>query len=259
MDIGVQLGTPTPLAEMIWHEFFASRGRGQTLALHAPWLADKDAARSIVAQSEDGILGGLIIKDRCIADHVAVSMVGFVCVRPEKRGQHISRLLLQRAIEDARGRGIAGLVLWTTSPQVYVHVGFQSDPRDVFFQIGQLKTQNPPAFTIENLNLAPRGLPAFADASIRLQSAQASATILETQNGTVLAEWTGTDNSVIDLLGAGVKGPLWVNAQSSDSLPSAIKRRGGPLLQVLPSRRMSLALHRVSIGDFPEIRLLDRI
>lgn len=258
-DIRVELGTPPSLVELIWQEFFASRGRGKSVAQHAPCLTDKEAVRSIFAESEDDILGGLIVKDRCLAEEAAISMIGFVCVRPEKRGQHISRLLLQRAIEDARGRGIDGLVLWTTSPQVYAHVGFEPDPRDIFFQTRQLEAQSPLAFSVESLDLAPRGLPAFADGAVKLQSEQASATILETPNGPILAEWTGADGSVIDLLGAGVKGSLWVNAQASDSLPSAIKQRNGSPLKTLPSRRLALALDRVSMMEFPEIRILDRI
>jgi|GEM_PF-7004163 len=258
-DIRVERGTSAALADMIWDEFFASRYRGQSLAIHAPYIHDKDCVRSIVATNEGGILGGLIVKDYRSVDQIPVSMIGFVCVRRENRGKQVSRLLLYKAIADARDRGIAGLVLWTATSQVYAHVGFRQDPRDLFFLTGPLKARTSLLVSTTPLTLAPRGLPAFADGAARLETAAASATILNTMNGPSLADWTGEDNDVIDLLGTAVKGPLWINALTSDSLPNAIKQRAAPPLHVVPSRRLALALGRPSITDFPQIRILDRI
>lgn len=258
-DIHVSAGTSKELAALIWIEFFASRGRGQSLAVHAPYLLHSDAVRSVVATTEDGVAGGLIVKDYRLAEQVPVSMIGFVCVRPENRGQNLSRLLLRTAIDDARARGTAGLVLWTGTPKVYAAVGFQPDPRDVFFQTGPLKGLSSPRVATGALDLAPRGLPAFAQGAVRLATSTASATLLNTGKGPTLAEWSGSDKDVIDLLSVAVPGPLWVNALSSDSLPSAMEECCGPHLDAAKSKRLALSLGRLSIMDFPEIRILDRI
>lgn len=258
-DIHVSPGASAELADLIWTEFFASRGRGQSMAIHAPYLLDYDAVRSVVALTEDGVAGGLILKDYRLAGQVPVSMIGFVFVPPANRGQHLSRLLLLTAIDDARARGIAGLVLWTATPQVYAAVGFQPDPRDVFFQTGPLTGRASPRVATRVLDLAPRGLPAFAQGAARLETSAASATLLKTAKGPALVEWFGDDTDVIDLLGVGVPGPLWVNAILSDSLPSALDRCCGPRLEVVTSKRLALSLGRSPIMEFPEIRVLDRI
>jgi predicted N-acetyltransferase YhbS len=258
-DIRVDAGTSTEMADLIWKIFFESRCRGQSLDIHAPYIHDKDSVRSVVALNEDGIAGGLIVKDYRTADQTPVSMIGFVCVRPENRGKHLSRLLLLQAIDDARERGIAGLILWSGTPQVYAQVGFQPDPRDMFFQAGPLVGRTSPKVSATALDLAPRGLPAFADGAVHLETEAASATLLNTSKGPALVEWSGNDTNLIELLSAAVKGPLWINAVTSDSLPSAIERRSGPPLQVVPSKRLALPLDRFSTMDFPEIRILNRI
>lgn len=258
-DIHVSPGTSAELADLIWTEFFASRRRGQSMAIHAPYLFDSDAVRSVAATAEHGVAGGLILKDYRLTGQVPVSMIGFVCVRPANRGQHLSRLLLHAAIDDARARGIAGLVLWTGTPQVYAAVGFQPDPRDVFFQTGPLSGHSSPKVAIEAMDLVPRGLPAFAQGAVRLETSVAGATLLKTAKGPALVDWSGNDTDVIDLLGVGVPGPLWVNAVSSDSLPRAMEHSSGPSLVAVTSKRLALSLNRLSIMDFPEIRILDRI
>lgn len=258
-DIHVSPGTSAELVDLIWTEFFFSRGRGQSMAIHAPYVLNSDAIRSVAATTEDGVAGGLILKDYRLAGQVPVSMVGFVCVRPANRGQHLSRLLLRAAIEDTSARGIAGLVLWTATPQVYAAVGFQPDPRDVFFLTGPLTGRSSPRVETGALDLAPRGLPAFAQGALRLETSAASATLLNTAKGSALVEWSGNDIDVIDLLSVGVRGPLWVNAISSDSLPRAMERCSGTRLENVSSKRLALSLGRHSIFDFPEIRILDRI
>lgn len=258
-NICVQSGVPAALQDLIWAEFFASRGRGISLPVHAPWLINGKDVRSITATDCDGLAGGLVIKDHCTFDQAPVAMIGFVCVHPAKRGRHHSRLLLQSAIENARERGMGGVVLWTKTPQVYRYFGFRNDPRDIFVQFASLgSVQNrrvEKAFT----ELDGRGLPAFATTAYKLSGTMASVTILTTATGRTVAEWAGPDSEVIDLLSSETAAPVSINALSADSLLIALSGRLGPPVLRMPSARYDLPLNGCHQADLPSIRVLDRI
>ena len=258
-NISLQSGAPAPLRDLIWAEFFVSRGRGVSLSAHAPWLFTDRDLRSVTVLDGSGVAGGLVIKDHRTPDQAGVAMIGYVCVHPAKRGQHHSRLLLQTAIEDARSRGMMGVILWTQTPQIYHHFGFQNDTRDVFAQYPALDLVPNLSIKRDLADLNGRGLPAFATSAYRLTGPLASATILTTATGRAISEWVGKDDDVLDLLSSEDAGPWSINAVSTDSLLVAISDRVGPCVMTMPSARYVLPVHGHNQAELPSIRILDRI
>lgn len=259
IETHVQAGTPAIFVELIWEEFFVSRGRGISLLCHAPFLNGDCNVRSIIATHLGRTAGGLIVKDFVAPKEASISLIGFVCVHPESRGQGLSKILLESAVEDAASREKDGLVLWTTTPEIYSHAGFTPDPRDVFVQVDTIPISKKTAFKSANLDLKPRGLPAFADSALLLATDHAKAIICQTPDGPIMCEWNGCDEDVMQLIGSAVDRPLWINAKSTDTLLDAIVLKSGPPIQTCPSRRMALPLSNKTIIDLPEVRILDRI
>src|SRR6218665_3868352 len=111
-------------ADLVWEVFFASRGRGLHLTRHFPGLDRVLPGQWFtLAKVGDTVAGGLCVREARDATG-RVGSLGLVCVAPSFRGQGISAALLQRAIAEARKRGLAALRLWTGKPGVYQGHGF---------------------------------------------------------------------------------------------------------------------------------------
>lgn len=246
------------LRALIWNEFFASRGRGRSLADHSPWLDATHGVTAVSAHERASLSGCLIIKDHEIPGQARTAMIGYVCVRPDRRGQGIADALVGAARDLVESRGLEGLVLWTQTPSVYRKHGFLPDNRDVFVQF-------PPAVaphraqTVKRRADFARGMPAFATAASAVGSDHADAIVLQTTFGPAIAEWTGPDADVADLLAGVVSASWWLNALAEDTLPDYLAKRLGPPLRVNTSTRQVLPLNGATVADIPGIRLLDRI
>lgn len=255
---------PDAARALIWEEFFRSRGRGVSLAFHSPWIDDPAGLFCVTAsEGEAGpVLGTLVVKLRTTDDTHRLGMIGYVCVASDHRGRGISRLMMNDAVLAARERGLASLVLWTQTPQVYRGNGFVPRANDIFRQYGpikggpmagELKTQDWPG-----TGDAARGIPAFASSARRVAGARASIILLETPGGPAVAEWNGQDGDVADLIAAAVPGDWWLNAFADDGLLTELDDRAATL-QDRPPGMMVLPLDGQDPASVPGVRLLDRI
>ena len=256
---------PAGFASLCWRIFFESRGRGVSLQAHFPWLTVPGQAFFVTLRSGQEVLAGCAI--RLIADRTGkwrAGAIGLVCVDPGQRGKGHSTRVLERAKEHADRTGLVDLLLWTNHPGLYERHGFRSDDNALFGTISA-----PAGAASSTLDLGKhawpdpgdeRGLPPFASHGVRWRSRSASAIVLQGADGGILAEWTGTDDDVADLLAHVVRAPHHLNALAGDSLPGLLVERGWDV-RLAPAR---LRMIRPARGDAPacrayDLRVLDRI
>lgn len=247
------------IRSLIWGEFFASRERGISLSMHSPWLDQSHGVTAVSAHEGDSLVGCLIVKDYEVTRQIRSAMIGYVCVRLERRGRGIANALIDAAKDLAQSRGLDGLVLWTQNACIYRKHGFLPDNRDVLVQLPSTVASNGIQSVERHLHLKGRGIPAFSNEVSRLISETASAIILKTTYGPALAEWTGADTAVADLLTGVFTEPWWLNALVEDTLPIRLAERLGSPLRRRSSTRQVLPLNGAKVADIPGIRLIDRI
>jgi GNAT superfamily N-acetyltransferase len=256
---------PAGFASLCWRVFFESRGRGVSMRAHFPWWAIPRQAFFVTLRSGAEVLAGCAV--RLIADRTGqrrAGAIGLVCVDARHRGEGHSARVLERAKEHADRMGLSDLVLWTNHPGLYERHGFRLDDNALFGTISAPAGAAAGELDIERSAWpAPgdmRGLPPFASHAVRWQSRAASAIVLQGADGWILAEWTGADGDVADLLAHVAHAPRHMNALASDSLPGVMAQRGWEV-RLTPAR---LRMIRSPEGQSPpcradDLRVLDRI
>lgn len=247
---------------LIWDTFFASRGRGISLAKHSPWLDQADAYLCLEARHDEVLVGALVIKFHPGA-WGRIGMIGYVCVAPRHQGKGFGRQLVCTAIEVARRERLTALVLWTRNPAIYHRHGFARDGNQIFRKYAPLpKTEGLHAIQkatwpghIDQF----RGLPPYALSGYRVRGDNASATVVETADGPSVAEWDGEPEAVLSLLMASLSGAWMLNAFSGDHLIHVLGRHGVAVVEEFPPSAMWLPLTDKSELAPPLVRLLDRI
>jgi GNAT superfamily N-acetyltransferase len=264
-------GVPSDFRALAWKVFFTSRGRGISLAHHFPWVDDVTCTACVCARTEDGLVGGLVIRRVPMADGGHCGLIGLVCVDESARGLGWTHRLLDVAVAQAQQQGIAALLLWTQKPEVYARHGFVCDGAELLGEVvneaepasmpGQSEQPWPPGAGSSAPGL--RGLPAFAQSArhLRVETARgmAQAIVLETAGGLAVAEWHGDEDDVARLLLASLP-PRWTcNAIEGDRLVDVLQH-WGCTMQLRQSRaRFVRWLTPDTDRALPDVRVLDRI
>ena len=261
----VHQGVPGSVKALIWEVFFASRGRGIALSVHFPWMDDDQNVRSISIDLTENrttqTVAALVLKPARFAGSM-VGLLGLVCVAAEQRGRGLSSLLIEAAVEAGLQMDWRALVLWTQVPDLYARYGFNLNGNDVFAAIGGPADQR----GSKKFRTRPwpwhgdaRGLPAFSSGATRIITDRASVIVLETTVGAAVAEWSGDDVEVADLLHASLPDRWSLNAQADDTLIDELSRRGFLCTLRPSSSRMVRELSEHGGMTVPPIRILDRI
>ena len=255
-------GAPEAVRALVWEVFFASLGRGVSLDVHMPWLADAERTLCIaLAETDDAqpALAALAIREIDLPPVGRVGLTGLVCVRADRRGQGLSTRLLAEAEAEARRAGLVALLLWTGKPDVYAKVGYQVD------QVEQVvRVTRPDAalastdFRCEAQSL-PLGLPPFAAGALSCSSAAASLTVLTGPQGHTLAAWTGPWDEIFALLAAALPSQWQFNAGADDELLHQLAQRGWGLEASPGAVRMRRDLTSLSLPAIPPLPLLSRV
>jgi GNAT superfamily N-acetyltransferase len=256
---------PPGYVALCWEVFFQSRGRGVSMRAHFPWLHVPGQAVFVTLRAAGEVIAGCamrFIDDRTPGRRGAT--IGLVCVDAKHRGQGHSSRVLERAIAHADALGLADLVLWTGKPGVYERHGFAPDDDGLYGTVCAPAAVAPTALAATRSawpgDADLRGLPPFAATGVQWRCGDASAIVLQDAGGAILAEWSGPDAAVADLLAQAMP-PAWrINALAEDSLPALLAERGFAL-DLQPSR---LRMRRPAQGAAAtpgryDLRVLDRI
>lgn len=232
-EISVLQTAPDAYQALVWDIFFASRARGIDLMTHFPWLTLPASDRwYVMAKEGDALLGGLCVQ---AAPQLAsrIASVGLVCVHPAHRGRGISSELLNRALIEAKFRGLAALRLWTNKPDVYRKHGFVVADISLYGWIRQPTNRSAKVVPFSETILwqgkqekSAIGLPPFARSGRKWQSDDASVIAIEDANGPIVAEWTGAAANVAALLEQVLPVTARLNAQLGDELIEILVERG---------------------------------
>lgn len=218
---------------MVWDTFFVSRGRGLSLEQHFPWLGTSTAGCwYVIAQTEGSVVGGLCVRHTPGAGP-AIASLGLVCVAPEHRGRGLSKALLKRAIREAGSHDLSALRLWTGKPGVYQGLGFAHADKALFGIVARPEACANRSGAMpyneawpDNQDLNCLGLPPFARSGRRWRTADASLLTLEDAEGTLVAEWAGTNEAVAMLMERVLPKHARLNALEGDELPAILQQRG---------------------------------
>lgn len=267
--VAFEFGTSLPAAykDLLWEVFFAQRGRGISLAEHFPELTIEHSRLWCAFLHADGeLLAGLVVKLQPISKSAHVGLIGLVCVQPAVRGRGLSTLLLQHTLDRLAAMGLAGVTLWTGKPGVYAKLGFKHDDPALFGTVSDLPRraqalQMQPWPDRQERTGANRGLPPYAWYAQRISTAEgsASAIVIYDAAGAALAEWSGTDQAVADLLQSAMPSRWRFNALLGDQLPGVLASAGARVQLVPTLLQMWKHLNAVDHIERPRLRLLDRI
>lgn len=265
----IHQGVPPAAQTLIWKVFFSSRGRGINLSTHYPWIGDSARVTSILigkdgASDESAAAATLIIKEETL-NVGTIGLVGLVCVDDAFRGSGLSHQLLSTATRIGKEKPYDCLVLWTNKPNVYVKHGFTADSHDRYGTVhkrtatgrNSLSCHNLTGITVEDRS--SQGIPAFAHSVLAFSNHTASITVLRTQQGCTLTEWTGNWDAVFQIIDQVLPDEWNLNAPENSGIDIELINRGyRPELQV-SSQRMISNLSRKSFQSLPYISLLNRI
>ena len=160
--------------ELIWKEFFQTRGRGISIQAHFPWINNEcEDAIFIEGRAGGEIVCGLAMVDRssCMVHGAPrTAALGLVVVRPDFRGRGLSGQLLEAGKVTAAARGYQALTLWTSKHDVYSKHGFFCDDCGLFGSVWLADDRIRPASIFESGikilrtggPLSCRGIPPFA-------------------------------------------------------------------------------------------------
>lgn len=232
-EISVTQIAPKEYQALVWDIFFASKARGIDLMTHFPWLTVQASDRwYVIAQHGDFVLGGLCVQEGAQWNS-PVASVGLVCVHPAHRCRGISSELLNRALIEARCRGIAALRLWTNKPDVYRKHGFVVADISLYGSIEKPTNQKTAIISFSETLLwqdkqarTTIGLPPFARSGRQWKSDDASIISIEDESGTIIAEWAGAAVDVAVLLERVLPSSARLNAQLDDELINVLVERG---------------------------------
>jgi N-acetylglutamate synthase-like GNAT family acetyltransferase len=270
LRLSISRGVPAAAQELIWDVFFVSRHRGISLSAHFPWIVNNFDVICITIEStncvaSNEVVGALVIKPAHMEDVGVIGMLGLVCVNETFRRKGISSLLLSKAINVGEAKGWRALVLWTNQPGVYLRHGFSVDSNDLFG-----KVQNPLNTPCANVKFSPtkwhakgdtpdRGIPAFANSIDLITASQATLTVLRTNTGLSVAEWTGNEKFVVQLIECALPVHWWLNVAENDPVLSELRSRGFSMDLHPGSFRMIRPLSVDKSLRVPYINLLDRV
>jgi GNAT superfamily N-acetyltransferase len=269
----VDPGMPSGVRSLVWDVFFKSRGRGESLLAHFPWIDRPDGFHTLWLQAPDEperAIAALVIKPGPWGQHGRAALLGLVCVHPDWRGQGLSADLLQEVMHVAHDLGFRALVLWTQMPALYENWGFASVAQERLLQVRGVVNLTLPLSVVEQDVTLPEGLPPFALSAQRWQTSAAQAVVLQMPGGMALADWCGPSVAVAHLLMATMPAVWLLNALPQDDLPEVLVGMGCECSPVPGAHRMVLAwdeakvplagveFDRVSMALAP-CRLLHRI
>jgi GNAT superfamily N-acetyltransferase len=263
-------GVPPAARALIWKVFFSSRGRGVDLPTHYPWIGDSTRVTSILI-SKDGsndervTAATLVIKEETLPDVGTVGLVGLVCVDDAFRGSGLSHQLLSAATDLGKEKPYDGLVLWTNKPNVYVKHGFTVDSHDRYGTVRKraatgrvgLLCHGLAGITVEDRS--SQGVPAFAQSVMAFSNHTASITVLRTQQGCTLIEWTGNWDAIFQLIDRALPDEWNLNAPEDSGIYVELINRGYSSNLQMSSQRMVSNLSGKDFSNFPYISLLNRI
>lgn len=142
MKVSVRRCSPqdlAPVVELAEAVFVRERGRTGSLAQRYPSVFCPERVQDIYIASSGGhICAALVAKPfKWIADGSAFdgAMIGFVCTRPEYRGQGIASALLNEAANCLREQRCDFAVLWTTLHSFYARLGWKYADTGVFGEV----------------------------------------------------------------------------------------------------------------------------
>jgi N-acetylglutamate synthase-like GNAT family acetyltransferase len=264
LDVIITPFPPAGFKDLAWDVFFHSRARGLSLVAHFPWL---DSGRGFfVTASEHGVVvAGLAVKIVKSADGTcSAGVLGLVCVHPSHRGKNYSAAILQHAISEARLRELDDLILWTGKPAVYEKLGFRLFDTSSFGTVVTTRhareVQPQPLRADFPSRGDERGLPPFAQRGYRIESSGATVVIVEDGSGPILAEWSGVDHTVVQLLGQTMPARWRINTLAGDKLPKVLAEDGWEINLHASNLQMILPLRLRPVPADPyHLRVLDRI
>jgi GNAT superfamily N-acetyltransferase len=271
MTLTFEPSASSEFLDMVWTVFFRERGRGLTLGVHFPWLADPGGAHAWLATIHDDrpqLLAGLVVKRHF--NRLDTASIGLVCVRADKRGQGLSQSLLSGAVAGANALGMTCLTLWTGKPSVYLKHGFEIWDQSVFGWVRTTVERAPSTMGLprrlswpdaEERNTRNRGLPPFSVGGYRLIDAfdRGHAVVVVDVDGPIVAEWDGDVVAVAQMLRAALPATWRLNALHNDPLIAALQTSGVDV----DLRESQLQMWRADTGaartNLPRLRILDRI
>lgn len=247
-------------AALVWEVFFRERGRGLSLAQHFPWLGRDTRARYASLCQDGELLAGLAVKP---VQGINAATIGLVCVRADRRGEGLSRQLLDQALTALDTQGLRTLTLWTGKPEVYRKQGFKEDHNAIVLHVEAWPQSLRRAVDAQSWPAGDdgRGLPAYALSAQRLlcSTGQAEAVVLTDPLGCAVAQWRGSDEAVVDLLTAAMPAQWRLHALAGDTLPAALSARGAQFHEQPGALQMWRDRPGQAEGERPRLRLLDRI
>lgn len=261
---------------LLWHTFFEDRQRGFSLEDHfPPDSLDRQRVKFAWLRAGVEVVAGLMVRVLTPAVGSAASAeaaaIGLVCVAQAHRGLGLSRRLLQECLTALASEGITAFTLWTGKPAVYQSLGFVTADDSLLAWVSgptcESQAVSKPIFVQrwpddQERATLNRGLPPFALGAQRLACPEqdASAIVLADPLGLAVAEWSGSETRIVDML-AQVMPPRWrLHARGGDVLLAELQRSGA---RIAPSA-VSLQMWRgagpaQSWADRYPLRLLDRI
>lgn len=257
----LQVGITPALKALVWDVFFASRGRGISLAAHLPWLDDTTGVHGLWLPdaSAPGRAGAaLVIRERTPSADGAIGLIGLVCVHESLRGQGWSKRLLHEAIALGQASGLSDLVLWTGKPEVYTHAGFAAVDQDVFVSATAAPVPPSPPAPLARQPVSC-ALPPFATAAWQSVVEDAQITWLEGPSGITLADWRGSPAAVVDLISRALPASWHVNVSAQDPLLKALAHHGLQCKAQPGPWRMRRRLSETAACPLPPIPFLERI
>ncbi|WP_426134531.1 GNAT family N-acetyltransferase [Pseudomonas sp. PWP3-1b2] len=265
----ISSGVPETARRLFWEVFFSSRGRGVDLLTHFPWMScDKNVfcVEIKACEGSDETIAALVIRVLPISQNSSVGLVGLVCVDESSRGQGLASNLMNTALEFAVSRRLAALILWTQKPEVYAGKGFVTDQRNQFGHIEwapdqhielDYKTRNWP--DLSQSGEYKQGIPPFATGGQVISSENATIIVLVSSGGHSLAEWSGKEKDVVDLIMASMPGRCALTVGEEDSLISELEKKGIEFNLGPAAVRMVKFLDSSAPVKLPNIKFLDRI
>lgn len=226
--LSLEHGVSHGAQQLIWGEFFASRGRGIDWATNLPWANAATTLCASAALPESGsVVAALLIRP---IPSTTTAMVGCVCVDPTFRGYGLSSHLIDLAALQLRHFDLTNLLLWTSKPAVYERVGFAVIAQERHLSLcapfpasAASRVLTPWPTTEDRLEI---GLPPFATAGWRAAGAKAQIVFADTQLGTVLLDHSGRPGAVLDAMFAVRPGDWAVTLEAGHPLHcEAVERR----------------------------------
>jgi predicted GNAT family N-acyltransferase len=260
---------PLDSIDLMWQIFFASRNRGISPEFHFPWIHDKHNLYCVRTISDDGsaqtTAASLILRHRPLDSGKKLGLIGLVCVAEKFRGMGLSTWLMQQAVELAKKQNLTHLVLWTTKPDVYKKLDFETDSTDMFGQVtrrGSRSTEFKLAKDAVAAHIFAKvlnGAPAFATEVVSYSALNgASISICKSSSIETLVEYTGTMEQVMDLIDHMMPDTWNLNVPEHAPIIEALSHNGYDINLKPSAVRMTLALDECDHlpGTIP---FLDRI